>query len=85
VVTFTNSAFALNHILKWGGSAYLPYRIAKRQLDAGQLFEVKDAPRFRRGVYLVRNTLRTQNWTWFDDVCAQFKRTAEDIQLQTPP
>ncbi|MCR6502781.1 LysR family transcriptional regulator [Shinella sp. CPCC 101442] len=81
VVTFTNGVFALNHILKWGGSAYLPYRIAKDRMDAGQIFEVKDAPRFRRTAYLARNTTRTENWSWFDEVHAGFREAAEELEL----
>ena len=79
VVTFTNGVFALNHILRWGGSAYLPYRIAREQMEAGRLFEVKAAPRFRRTAYLVRNTIRTAGWPWFDGVHARFQQAIADL------
>ncbi|WP_439618857.1 LysR family transcriptional regulator [Shinella sp.] len=84
VVTFTNGVFALNHILKWGGSAYLPYRIVKDRMDAGQIFEVKDAPRFRRTAYLARSIARTQNWSWFEDVYAGFRQAAKELELPAP-
>lgn len=81
-VTFTNGVFALNHILTWGGSAYLPYRIAREALEAGRLFEVKAAPRFQRTVYLVRNAVRTAAWQWFDDIHAHFRQASTHL---TPP
>lgn len=78
-VTFTNSAFALNHVLKWGGSAYLPYRLVNEHISAGRLFEVKDAPRFRRPIYLLHSNSRTRGWPWFDDVCASFMAAAQEV------
>ena len=79
VVTFTNGVFALNHILRWGGSAYLPYRIARESMEAGRLFEVKEAPRFRRTAYLVRNAIRTSGWSWFDGVHTRFRQAVADL------
>lgn len=84
VVTFTNSAFALNYILRWGGSAYLPYRIARTHIDAGLLFEVKRAPRFKRTAYLVHNTARAQGWHWFDAVLAKFKQQVGAVTAPPP-
>lgn len=74
IVTFTSSAHALDHILACGGSAYLPYRVAKPHLDAARLYEVEGAPRFTRTVYLARNTARTDAWPWFEGFAAGFKR-----------
>lgn len=68
IVTFSNSAHALKHILSWEGSAYLPLRIVRSYLDEGRLFEVRDAPRFSRTCYLARNTDRTSKWDWMDTV-----------------
>ena len=39
IVTFTSSAHALDHILACGGSAYLPYRVARPHIGAGRLFQ----------------------------------------------
>lgn len=66
IVTFTNSSHAMNHILFWGGSAYLPARIVAQHIQGGRLFEVKDAPRFARTCYLARNTNRASKWPWWD-------------------
>ncbi len=73
IATFTNSEHALDHILAWGGSAYVPYRIAKEHIETGRLFEVEKAPRFRRTAYLVLNTTRTAAWSWLPSVYAEFK------------
>lgn len=73
VVTLTNAAFALSHILSWGGSAYLPYRIARPFLEEGRLFEVAGAPRYRRTAYLAQNTSRTRNWNWFEEALGRLR------------
>jgi DNA-binding transcriptional LysR family regulator len=74
IVTFSNSAQALDHLLSCGGSAYLPYRVARPQIEAGKLFEVEGAPRFGRTIYLGRNSARTDAWPWFDEFMEGFKR-----------
>lgn len=74
IVTFTNGAFALGHILKWGGSAYLPYRLVRHHLEEGRLFEVKAAPRFKKTAYLAVNTTRTKGWPWFQRALERFRQ-----------
>jgi len=84
IVTFTNSAHALDHILSRGGSAYLPYRVARKHIEMGKLFEVEGAPRFSRTIYLARNTARTDGWPCFQDFIADFKRKlAETLAPQS--
>lgn len=51
-VTFGHSRWALEHILRWGGSAYLSLRLVRSQLHAGQPFRVEGAHEFRRTCYL---------------------------------
>ena len=81
VVTFSNSTQALDHILSCGGSAYLPYRVARPHLEAGRLFEVDGAPRFARTIYLGRNSARTDAWPWVGEFLSGFKRKlAESIR-----
>lgn len=75
IVTFTNSAHALDHILANGGSAYLPERVARKALAEGRLFEVEGAPRFTRTIYLARNPARTDGWPWFEAFVADFKQS----------
>ncbi len=41
---------ALDYIARFGGSAYLPYRMVEHLLDA-QLYQVKDAPVISRQIY----------------------------------
>ncbi|HTN97413.1 MAG TPA: LysR family transcriptional regulator, partial [Nordella sp.] len=74
IVTFSSSAQALDHIMSCGGSAYLPYRVARPHMETGKLFEVSGAPRFTRTIYLGRNTARTEAWPWFAEFMQGFKQ-----------
>jgi DNA-binding transcriptional LysR family regulator len=78
IVTFNDSMSAMRHILTWGGSAYLPYRVVREAMAAGRLFEVEGAPRFRRAVYMSRNVSRAASWTWFPDIVAAFRTAIEE-------
>lgn len=73
-ISFNRAEYALQHILKHGGSAYLPKRIAATAVEAKQLFEVGGAVTFTRHVYLTRNTARTENWRWLTHL-------QQDIQM----
>ncbi|MBL0373341.1 LysR family transcriptional regulator [Rhizobium sp. KVB221] len=84
VVTFKNGVFALGHIIKWGGSAYLPYRIAYPAMEAGQVFEVRNAPRFTRTAYLVRNSTQTHRWHWLTRALVVVKEKIADAVLKLP-
>lgn len=46
-------ALGLQHILAYGGTGYLPMRVARSYLATGRLFHVTGAPEFRRPAYLV--------------------------------
>ena len=72
VVSFNNSEHALRHILRWGGSAYLPQRVARDHVESGRLFEVTGARRFKRTAYLAYNTHRAQAWPWFPTFADNF-------------
>jgi DNA-binding transcriptional LysR family regulator len=65
-LTFGSSVWALDHLLKWGGSGYLPFRLALPEIAAGKLHRVSDAPVFHRVAYLVHNVGATRNWPWFE-------------------
>lgn len=80
IITFNNSSHALEHILSWGGSAYLPLRIVRSHIRDGRLFEVQEAPRFSRTCYLARNTNRTSKWNWLDTISKSTKAA-----LSAPP
>ena len=58
LTTLSNSGMALDYLRALGGAAYLPGRVIARDLAAGSLFVVKDAPLITRhvyGIYLSRN------------------------------
>lgn len=46
-------AFAVEHILKDGGSGYFPEPVVREYLRAGRLHRVKNAPRFATPIYAV--------------------------------
>lgn len=46
-------ALGLQHILSYGGTGYFPMRAVRSYLASGRLFEVADAPEFRRPAWLV--------------------------------
>ncbi len=61
LTTLSNSGMALAYLLELGGAAYLPGRVIARELAAGSLFAVKDAPLLTRnvyGIFLNRNPKR---------------------------
>lgn len=88
IVTFNKSSHALNHILSWGGSAYLPLRLVQSHMADGKLFEVQGAPRFSRTCYLARNTTRTSGWDWLETIFKDIKTALRQGPAQgdtTPP
>jgi DNA-binding transcriptional LysR family regulator len=48
---------AKNYIKKKSGTAYLPERIVKRDIEDGILFKVADAPEIKRNAYIIYNQL----------------------------
>ena len=64
-ISFGNATTALEHIVQIGGSAYLPLRLVKTQLDAGQLFHLIQGPTFGRAVYLTYNKRLKGGSKWF--------------------
>ena len=62
-VTFGSPIWALEYLLKRGGSAYLPARLVAGHLGAGLLFPVEGAREFQRSVYLVAEaTVSSSDW-----------------------
>ena len=68
-INFGNAALGLEHVLRHGGSAYLPLRLVAPLLAEGRLFRL-DAPEFERATFLVVNKAARANWAWFDDAIA---------------
>ena len=75
-VTIAASEWALDHILRRGGSGYLPMRHARKSLAAGSLRKTRDAPRFKRRIYVVANTQATARWDWFEVAIANLRQGA---------
>lgn len=65
-LSFGDAGLGLEHILRNGGSAYLPTRMTQNSIEKGQLFEIQDAPRFERPRYLVANTSAAKGWVWLE-------------------
>ena len=65
-IGFNRAEWALSQLLDKGGSAYLPKRLAAPLVADGTLFELADAPVFKRPVYLLVNDATTQAWTWLE-------------------
>ena len=65
VVTLGSSDWARDYLMTWGGSAFLPERMAAADIAAGRLHPVKGTPVFRRTAYLVSRPNLNAGWAWF--------------------
>lgn len=65
---FGSAAWALDHLLAVGGSAYLPERLIPTLLSGGQLHRVTGAPEFIRRTYLAINNSVLDRWNWLEAV-----------------
>lgn len=74
-ITFSTSAWALEHLLAYGGSAYLPRPLVEEHLASGRLHVVRGAPVFHRTLYLV----------WREATAAMFPWVREDLPPAPPP
>lgn len=64
-LVIASSDWALDHILKNGGSGYLPRRHVAEVLSTGHLHAVPHAPAFSRHVYVVENAQTVKGWDWY--------------------
>jgi DNA-binding transcriptional LysR family regulator len=69
-VTIASSDWALDHLLRKGGSGYLPRRHVAALLAERRLYAVAAAPVFKRRIYVVENAQAVRNWPWWDDAIA---------------
>lgn len=69
-VTIASSEWAVDHLLRHGGSGYLPRRIARGHVAARRLHLVANAPVFGRRVYVVENAGAVRAWPWYDAALA---------------
>tara|TARA_B110000977_G_scaffold127975_1_gene163454 strand:- start:136 stop:966 length:831 start_codon:yes stop_codon:yes gene_type:complete len=68
-LNFGTARLGLDHLLKNGGSAYLPDRLVQPHLG-NDLHKLKDAPVFTRPSYVVSRSTVRAGWPWFDDAIA---------------
>ena len=64
--TIASSEWAVEHLVKNGGSGYLPRRHTQSLLDTQRFSVVTDAPVFRRRVYAVENVGAVRQWGWYE-------------------
>lgn len=60
-LTIASSDWARDHLLRKGGTGYLP----SRHVEAGRLFRVEQAPVFSRRVYVVEKAQIVKSWDWY--------------------
>lgn len=63
-ITFAASRWALDYLLVKGGSAFLPWRMARPHVAAQRLFPVDGTPEFERPVYLVWREASADLQSW---------------------
>ena len=65
-ITIACSDWAIDHLLRNGGSGYLPRRQVGELLRGGDLYSVRHAPAFIRRVYLVESVHTVTQWAWYE-------------------
>ncbi|MGE3873556.1 MAG: LysR family transcriptional regulator [Parvibaculaceae bacterium] len=60
-LTIASSDWALDYLLRMGGTGYLP----ARHVEEGRLFKVEHAPVFSRRVYVVEKAQTVRGWDWY--------------------
>ena len=66
-ITIASALWAKNHLLSFGGTAYLPMHLIVEELNK-TLFPVLHAPVFSRDINLVVNEEASRSWNWFEDI-----------------
>ena len=65
-ISFGTATLGLEHLLRFGGSAYLPQRMVADAVNDGQLFLQPEPIHFQRRIYLTYNQSAHATWGWFD-------------------
>ncbi len=76
-ITISNSRWAIDYLLRWSGSGYVPARMVGDHLTAGTLFQVAQTPVFARTAFLVSRPDLTNSWPWFQNTVDQLKQTLQ--------
>lgn len=66
-ITFSTSSWALEHVLSFGGSGYLPRGLVRPHLEDRSLRLVQGAPVFKRTIYLVWREVGEVLFPWLKD------------------
>jgi LysR family transcriptional regulator, flagellar master operon regulator len=69
-ITIASAEWAANHLLRKGGSGYLPRRHVTRLIESHALHEIANSPNFSRRVYLVESTQTVRVWDWYEAAVA---------------
>ncbi len=69
-ISFGDPHLGRDHILRHGGSAYLPGDMVEEDILAHDLFQIANAPTFHRRRYLTINEDAKSAWPWFDECVA---------------
>ncbi len=70
-ISFDSYHWALDYLMYYQGSAYLPERLATSYIANGTLYELTKAPKFERNVYIETNDLSVGKWSWEIPVLSQ--------------
>ena len=73
-LVIASSDWALDHLLRNGGSGYLPRRHVDALLLRGELHIVAEAPVFTRRVHVVENAQTVKTWDWYEAALAAVQR-----------
>ena len=74
-ISFGNATLGLEHLLRSGGSAYLPRRLAQEAVDQHRLHWLPNGPTFSRSLFFNYNKAARVAWEWLDPIIeAQFMR-----------
>lgn len=64
-LVIASADWAIDYMLRNGGSGYLPRRHIMAHLKAGRLHVVPKAPNFSRRAYVVQNAQTVRSWDWY--------------------
>lgn len=78
-LSFGSASWALDHLTKNGGSAYLPERFVEKHTKNNTLHEIEGAPRFKRKTYLIVNEQTTKDWSWLPDTISAIQHQGSNF------
>ena len=77
-LNFGLAQLGLDHILKHGGSAYLPARVAAPAVEKGTLHLLQTAPVFARSAFVVTNKAVDHTWPWLEATLSKLPTYGSD-------